>query len=68
MMSFCKNHCYHNFRGPIWMVIPDGHVVQKCCKCNDTIVVHIEHTNEYRRHKKFDSIKSLRNKYAWINI
>ena len=39
-------HCWHQLRGPIWMVIPDGDTVQKCCRCEATRVVHIEHTHE----------------------
>ena len=31
-------HCWHDYRGAIWMVIPDGHIVQKCCKCSRTRV------------------------------
>lgn len=37
-------HCYHMYTGAIWMVVPDGHVVQKCCKCTSTRTVHIDHT------------------------
>lgn len=36
-------HCWHMHRGPIWMVIPDGHVVQKCCKCPHTRTIHSDH-------------------------
>ena len=36
-------HCWHDYRGAIWMVIPDGHIVQKCCKCPKTRVIHAEH-------------------------
>ncbi len=42
-------HCFHVYRGPIWMVIPDGHTVQKCCKCLTTRLVHVDHLNEWRR-------------------
>jgi len=41
-------HCFHLFRGPIHMVIPDGHVVQKCCTCERTRTVHADHA--YDRH------------------
>lgn len=37
------DHCWHAYQGAIWMVIPDGHVVQKCCKCPETRLVHIDH-------------------------
>lgn len=41
-------HCWHQFHGPIWMVIPDGHTVQKCCKCDAVRTVHVEHLHEHR--------------------
>ena len=37
-------HCYHASTKPIMMVIPDGHVVQKCCKCESVRTVHGAHT------------------------
>lgn len=42
-------HCYHAYHGPIWMVIPDGHIVQKCCKCEATRLVHIDHAHGQHR-------------------
>lgn len=36
-------HCWHALRGPIWMVIPDGHTVQKCCECSATRTIHVDH-------------------------
>lgn len=42
-------HCWHAFRGPIWMVIPDGHMVQKCCQCEATRTVHVEHAGGHER-------------------
>ena len=36
-------HCYHALRGPIWMVVPDGHIVQKCCKCENRRTIHADH-------------------------
>lgn len=42
-------HCFHTFRGPIWMVVPDGHVLEKCCKCETTRLIHIEHTQGRER-------------------
>lgn len=40
-------HCWHAYRGAIFMVIPDGHMVQKCCKCPATRTVHVEHSGGY---------------------
>lgn len=37
-------HCWHIFTGPLLMVIRDGHVVQKCCKCPAMRQVHREHS------------------------
>lgn len=53
-MSYFKlrtecNHCYHAHRGPIWMVIPNGHVVEECCKCHSTRTVHVEHRTPKER-------------------
>lgn len=42
-------HCWHQHRGPIWMVIPDGHTVQECCKCHAHRTVHVEHIHEQAR-------------------
>jgi hypothetical protein len=28
------------------MVIPDGHILEKCCQCPTTRLVHMEHRNE----------------------
>ncbi len=36
-------HCWHSYRGAIWMVVPDGHVVQKCCKCTAMRTTHVDH-------------------------
>lgn len=41
-------HCWHTHRGPIHMVIPNGHTVQQCCKCQATRTVHADHTHEHR--------------------
>jgi hypothetical protein len=41
------DHCWHAYRGPIWMVIPDGHVLEKCCKCETTRLIHIDHLHEH---------------------
>ncbi len=40
-----KTHgcCYHTFRGVLFMVVPDGHTVQKCCGCENMRTVHVEH-------------------------
>jgi hypothetical protein len=37
-------HCWHAHRGPIWTVIPDGMILQNCCKCQATRMIHVDHT------------------------
>lgn len=37
------NHCLHSHRGPIHMVLKDGHVLLECCKCDYTTTKHIDH-------------------------
>lgn len=42
--------CYHDYRGPIHMVIPDGHIVQKCGRCEAMRTIHAEHrAREFHR-------------------
>lgn len=40
-------HCWHRFMGWYHMVLPDGHVLQKCCKCPKTRSVHFAHIRSY---------------------
>lgn len=42
----CSTCCFHVFTGPIWMVVPDGHVVQKCCHCSAMRTIHRCHMYE----------------------
>ena len=42
----CPPHCWHAKRGPIWMVLKDGHIVQQCCHCTTTRTVHADHARE----------------------
>lgn len=39
-------HCYHTYRGVLHMVVPDGHVVQKCCSCSSMRTIHADHMND----------------------
>lgn len=50
-------HCWHIFGGPIWMVVPDGHVVEECCHCHQHRTIHIEH----RHHRPLDLSRWLVN-------
>lgn len=43
-ISACE-HCMHLFTGPIWMVVPDGHVMMKCCHCAHITTLHAGHVN-----------------------
>lgn len=38
--------CYHMYHGSILMVVPDGHIVQKCCKCACIRTTHADHLGE----------------------
>jgi len=40
-------HCWHLFRGALLMVVPDGHIVEKCCKCTATRSLHRDHAHEW---------------------
>jgi hypothetical protein len=40
------NHCWHAHEGPYMMVLRDGHILQKCCKCQGTRTVHRAHAND----------------------
>jgi hypothetical protein len=39
----CTVHCFHQKEGPVWMVVPDGHIVQECCRCHEIRVIHLDH-------------------------
>jgi hypothetical protein len=41
-------HCLHPYRGAIHMVLPDGHTLMKCCKCEHTETKHRDH--QHRDH------------------
>lgn len=53
----CHEHCWHAFRGPIWMVIPDGHILQKCCGCDAKRTIHIDHAYEHRKERFWCAVK-----------
>lgn len=43
-------HCWHLFEGPLWVVLRSGHIVQECCKCGQTRIIHRDHAlHEYAR-------------------
>lgn len=52
LISDGHEHCWHAHRGPIWMVIPNGHTVQQCCKCQATRTVHVDHVLDQRKGKR----------------
>ncbi len=35
--------CWHLYTGAIFMVIPDGHVVQECCACRKRRTIRRDH-------------------------
>ena len=40
-----KEHCFHPYCGVIHMVIPDGHVLVKCCQCEHMETRHAAHVH-----------------------
>jgi hypothetical protein len=47
-------HCWHFYHGAIHMVIPDGHVVRQCCKCQAIRAVHADHAlDQHERGRKW---------------
>lgn len=42
-MSECAKHCWHAYQGAYHMVLKDGHILQKCCRCPATRQVHRDH-------------------------
>ena len=43
VIGFGCNHCWHPYTGPIHMVVPEGHVIEKCCKCDEHRTRHVGH-------------------------
>lgn len=41
-----KDHCLHSYTGPILMVVPNGHVVLKCCQCKCMVTRHPGHLGD----------------------
>lgn len=52
--SHGHQHCFHDYRGPIHMVIPDGHILQKCCRCTSTRTIHVDHAHGDQRKWTYD--------------
>ena len=46
MITAPCNHCWHRFFGVLHMVVPQGRIVQECCKCSQTRVVHSDHAHD----------------------
>lgn len=42
-------HCWHIYTGAIWMVIPEGCVVEECCTCRSTRVRHLGHSKHNKK-------------------
>lgn len=45
--TLTHEHCYHPRRGPIHMLVPDGHVVEQCCSCGKVRTVHAAHRDSW---------------------
>ena len=37
------HHCWHVHDGPMWIIIPDGHIIQACCVCKIKRIIHQDH-------------------------
>ena len=61
-------HCWHMHRGPIWMVVPDGHVVQKCCKCPHTRTIHGDHMSDGHQGSSSFWRRSLRDNKPKLSV
>lgn len=44
------SHCWHTMRGPLWIVLKDGFIVQQCCRCEATRQVHRDHVAAGKGH------------------
>lgn len=52
-------HLWYPFNGPIHMVIPDGHVLQKCDRCQEMRTVHrLSHVSDIRSKIKAGTYKT----------
>lgn len=49
---FCQMCCWHLFHGALWSVLPDGCIVQKCCKCSNTRTIHKDHATHMTHSSK----------------
>lgn len=63
-MTQNHGHCWHAYQGPIWMVIPDGHVVQKCCQCPATRTIHQDHAREEKKQRVIREHHNLNRQYV----
>jgi hypothetical protein len=36
-------HCFHPYEGPYMAVLPNGYVLEQCCKCEKTRQIHRAH-------------------------
>jgi hypothetical protein len=53
----CTEHCYHLYTGSFMRVLPDGHVLQKCCSCDCTRTIHRDHLWEKSKHSGCTSVE-----------
>jgi hypothetical protein len=44
------NHCWHAFRRAFMMVLPNGYVLQECCKCHEHRTIHADHAYTKSNH------------------
>jgi hypothetical protein len=39
-------HCWHYHEAPMGEIVPSDHVYQKCCKCPESRVIHVDEARE----------------------
>jgi len=56
-VNSCSDHCWHLNHSPLLMVIPDGYIVQCCCKCHVNRTVHRSHCLNGKEQKSIWALK-----------
>lgn len=47
------DHYWHANRGAMMVCLPDGFIVQRCCKCHETRSIHADHAMSGNAKKVF---------------
>lgn len=65
MITCAGECCWHFYVGAIWMVVPEGHVVEQCCACGASRTVHREHHGIDKNHVPKSWWRELRTRYSF---